>query len=211
MKKRLFLIAFLALICSVSSANNFKNNQEMSNTCSCKCQNNCKNENPKNNEKNSLNKQNACKENQTTCSKCEIEDDDEYFTYNLCYFDKQFRNMKRELCLTRRQEKYIDNIYKNFKYDMENLFFKYQNERNKLLANFECNCINKKENKRKLKEYKKEAKEKYKDFKEEIKEQLCKKQLSQFRKFQREEKRKISKIKKYCIVYKFPCLKCSSK
>ena len=52
-----------------------------------------------------------------------------------------------------------------------------------------------KTNKRKLKEYKKEAKEKYKDFREEIKEQLCKKQLSQFRKFQREENRKYMKTR----------------
>ena len=149
-----------------------------------------------------------CNENtKKNCEKCEITDD-EYCIYNQCYFDKHYKKMKKDLCLTRRQETCVDKIYKNFKADMECLCAKYAKEKNKLLDMIECedDCL--KDQVKIVKEIKKETKEKYKDYKEDVKEQLCKNQLSDFRKFQREEKRKIKKIIKYGKVYKFPCTNC---
>jgi len=206
MKKALILIGILMFFCSVSWGSDCKNNQKMPNTSDCRCQN----INEKEIKKEQNDNQTYTKEdNKKNCEQFEIEDD-EYFTYNQCFFDKQYRKMKRDLCLTRRQEKCIDDIYQNFKYDMENLHFKYQKEKTCLFSALECNCSCLK-NKRNLKKYKKEAKEKYKDFKNEIKELLCKSQKTAFRKFQREEMRKIRKIRKYCIVYKFPCESCTIK
>ena len=210
MKKRLFLFGILLFFCSVSWASDCENSEKMPVAPVSKCENQCEEENEKINEKNSFNKQDSCQKDKTISKEWEIEDD-EYFTYNQCFFDKQFRKMKSILCLTRRQENLIDKLYLNFKTDMERLHFKYQKERDCLLKNLECNCVSKRENKRNLKEYKKEAKEKYNDFKYEIRELLCKKQRKEFRNFQKEEKRKISKIKKYCVIYKFPCEKCCQK
>ena len=210
MKKTLFLFGILMFFCSVSWANNYEDSEKMSTASVAGYEKQYEKENKKSKETSSSDKQNNCKKDQTTCKEWQI-DDDEYFTHNQCFFDKQFREMKKRLCLTRRQENSIDKLYLNFKADMENLYFKYQKERDCFLKNLECNCVCKKENKQNLKEYKKEAKEKYADFKCEIKELLCKKQRKEFKTFQKEEKRKIGKIKKYCIIYKFPCEKCCQK
>lgn len=189
--------------CSVSWANSCKSCEKMPSCNVLESKSGCE----ETNKKDSPCAQNDYKNDEKCCQDSQI-DDDEYFTYNLCFFDRQYRNLKRRLCLTKRQEKLIDNIYRNFKADMENLYFKYQNKRDCLLANLDCGCSKNKENKRELKEYKKEAKEKYSDFCYEIKELLCKNQRKEFRLFQKEEKRKIAKIRKYCIIYKFPCEKC---
>lgn len=210
MKKALILFGILMFFCSVSWGNDFKNNQKMSNSPDVGHQNEHKEKNEKEQKEIANYEQKDVGKDKKFCEQCEIEDD-EYFTYNQCFFDKQFRKMKKDLCLTRRQEKCIDEIYLNFKFDMENLYLKYQKEKACLLSAIECNCGCLKENKQNLKEYKKEAKAKYKDFKEEIKELLCKNQRTAFKKFQKEEMRKINKIKKYCIVYKFPCGNCKIK
>ena len=55
-----------------------------------------------------------------------------------------------------------------------------------------------------------EAKAHWLDFRDEIDELLCKSQKNDFKKFQRQEKKKIKKLAKYCMVYKFPC-GCNSK
>lgn len=203
MKKILFLFGILVFFCCSSLANGCKSCEKMPSYDIFEPKSGYEEKN----EKNSPCTQDNSKNIEKFCQDSQI-DDDEYFTYNLCFFDRQYRSLKRRLCLTKRQEKSIDNIYRNFKADMENLYFKYQNKRDCLLANLDCNCNANKENKRELKEYKKEAKEKYSDFCYEIKELLCKKQRKEFKLFQKEERRKIAKIKKYCIIYKFPCEKC---
>lgn len=194
--------------CSVSWANNCENIKKMPivNNDGYKIKNTKKDE--KNQKENTSCKQEINEKRTETCSECELEDD-EYFTYNQCFFDKKYRKIKENLILNDKQEEYIDNIYLNFKADMENLYFKYKKEKEKMLSSFSCNCFCAKESKRNLKEYKNEAKEKYKDFKAEVKEKLCKSQKKKFNTFLNKEKKNLAKLKKYCIVYKFPCTICN--
>ncbi len=160
----------------------------------------------------SCEKANPCEEkttscDETTCDKCNVEDD-EYCVYNQCFFDKQYKKMKKELCLTKKQEACIDNIYKSFKTDMEAQHAKYRIEKDKLLNMIECNNDCWKDQAKVLKEMKRDAKEKCKQFRDDVKEQLCKNQYSAFRKFQRCERSKMRKLIKYAKVYKFPCTDC---
>ncbi len=141
------------------------------------------------------------------CDKCTIEDD-EYCVYNQCFFDKHFRKMKIRLCLDKKQETCIDNIYKNFKSDLEGTHNKYRIEKNKLLEMIECENECYKKQVHVLKNIKKDVKEKFKDFNDDIKEQLCSNQKSEFRKFKSEEKRKMKKLIKYGAIYKLPCTDC---
>lgn len=143
----------------------------------------------------------TCEEN-----KCNIEDD-EYCTYNECFFDKKFKNMKKALCLTQNQECIIDGLYKDFKADMENYHAKYRTIKNEILEAIECNeCYS--ENVETLKDLKKDVKERCKCFKKDVKNQLCKDQYSDYRKYQREQKKKMKKIAKYGKIYKLPCVNC---
>ena len=87
MKKALVLFGALLFFCSVSWGNDCKSSQKMHTADNCGCAVQCEKKNKK-----------ACEQ--------EI-DDDEYCTYNQCYFDRQFRKMKRALCLTRSQENFI--------------------------------------------------------------------------------------------------------
>lgn len=206
MKKKLFLFGILMFFCLGCFASNCETNKNPAFAFSCECKKECEQKY----EKNSCDKENSCKEDKENYDKFEIEDD-EYFTYNQCFFDKRYRKMKRNLCLTRRQENCIDSIYNNFKADMENLYSKYRIQRDKVLKILECDNCNLKEDKKCLKEIEKEAKEKCKDFKEEIEEHLCKNQKKDFRRYQRKEKRIMKKIAKYSKVYKFPCVNCYSK
>lgn len=137
---------------------------------------------------------------------CDIIDDDEYCTYNQCYFDKKYKNMKKELCLTSKQECQIDIIYKNFKHDMENLHSRYTAQKNKVLEMIACSNDCYKDEAKVLKQIGKEAKQKCKDFRNDVKEQLCKDQYAPFRKYQRQEKRKLKKICKYGKIVKLPCI-----
>lgn len=141
------------------------------------------------------------------CDKCQIEDD-EYFVYNQCYFDKQFRKMKLSLCLTSEQETCINNIYKNFKSDLETTFTRYRIEKNKLLEMIACDDACYKKQEKAVKHIQNDIKEKMKDYVDDIKEQLCPKQRSCFRRFLKEEKRKMKEIIKYGAIYKFPCVEC---
>ena len=186
MKKTILSVLALTLICSVSNANTCEDNQ-----------------------KNSINQ--PCTENapchKKGCPKCMIEDD-EYCVYNECFFDKQFRQMKTALCLTPEQENCINNIYKNFKADFEATHSKYRTQKNKLLDMIACNNDCYKDQEKYLKEIKKECKEKLKDYDDDIKEQLCKNQRSEYRKFKRQEKKKMKKFIKYGAIYKLPCTEC---
>lgn len=210
MKKSLFIFAAVFMLCSVSIANSGEIDKKdcVADNCGCKTQ--CRTKSEENNSQILQNEKNGCKKDKAPCFKQEIEDD-EYFTYNQCFFDKRYRKMKRTLCLTNRQEKCADNLYQAFKLDMEGLHLKYQANRNKLLEKIECDCDNYKQEKRNLSEYKKEAKAIIKDFRDDIKELLCKNQTKSFNKFQRAEKRKMRKIAKYAVIYKFPCVDCSKK
>ena len=210
MKKALLFFSALIMLCSVSWGTNCEINQKNNLSDNYGCKNNCQTTNKEDNCKNLQDKQENCQKDKSPCCDEEI-DDDEYFTYNQCFFDKRFRKMKRILCLTSRQEKCADTLYHTFKLDMEKLHEKYQKERDCLLKVYECCCGSDKEHKSNLKEIKKETKERCKEFREDIKELLCKNQLKDFRKFQRCEKRKMKKIAKYSKIYKFPCIDCSKK
>lgn len=209
MKKTLLSLMVLGLLSSVSIAASSENCTKVPSgpDCGCKKQNNCIQK--KNDCKNSCAEKKDCdpKSVEEKCNKCTI-DDDEYCIYNQCYLDKHFRDLKRTLCLSSKQETCIDTIYKNFKSDMETLHSKYRVEKNKLLGMIECDNDCYREQVSVLKELKKEAKEKCKDFRSDIKEQLCKNQYSAYRKFLRQEKRKMKKIIKYGAIYKLPCKDC---
>ena len=142
-----------------------------------------------------------------TCEKC-IVDDDEYCIYNECYFDKHFRMMKTRLCLTEKQECNIDLLYKKFKSDMENLHSRYRLQKNRVLKMVECSDKCYKEEAQELKEIRKEMKNRTKCFRKDVKSQLCKSQYKAFRKFNRQEKRRVKRIIKYGAIYKFPCKNC---
>ena len=208
MKKILLSLGMFLFVCSVSSASDNFNNEKNIFPIGCKCKEECQKQCEKDQKVDSNCEKKDIEESKSACSIDEI-DDDEYAVYNQCFFDRQYREMKKTLCLTRRQENCIDKMYKDFKNDMELLYSKYCVEKDKLLYAIECeDCY--RQNISNLKEMKKEAKEHWYDFRDEIEELLCKSQRYEFKKFQREEKRKIKKLAKYCVVYKFPC-GCNSK
>lgn len=149
----------------------------------------------------------SCDNVKKSCDKCSIEDD-EYCVFNQCFFDKQFKKMKKALCLDNQQECAINELYKNFKYDMEVLHSKYRVQKNKLLEMIACNNDCYKDQIEVVKDIKKDAKERCKCFKRDVKAQLCKSQYGDFRKFQRQEKRKMKKLAKYSIIHKLPCVDC---
>lgn len=149
---------------------------------------------------------NTCQK-ENTCPSSPLEDD-EYAVYNECYFDKSFKRVKKELCLTKQQEAQINIIYKNFKMDMEQQHLKYRNAKNKLLEMIACNNDCWKEQRKVLKEIKKETKQKAIAFRDNFKDELCKNQYSDFRRIQRQEKTKLKRIVKYGKIVKFPCVDC---
>lgn len=212
MKKILFSIMALALLCSVSYANCSENCEKVYPKYDCRQQSPCAVEQKKSTCDDKNYEKKDCKETDHTskCNKCLV-DDDEYCVYNECFFDKHYRKMKKALCLSQSQETAIDNIYRNFKADMELQHTRYRNEKNKLLEMIECQNDCWKEQRNKVKEICKETKEKCKEFNEDIKEQLCKDQYGDFRRFKRQEKRKMKKIIKYGAIYKLPCKDCCSK
>jgi len=145
------------------------------------------------------------------CDKCSDLDDDEYYSYNQCFLDKQFKKLKKELCLTKNQECNLDNLYKNFKNDIENYHIKYRTEKNKLLEMINCGNDCYKEQAQTVKDIKKDIKERCKTFKKNVKSYLCKDQYSDLRRFCRHEKKKMKKIVKYGAIYKLPCNNCCTK
>lgn len=143
-------------------------------------------------------------ENSKKCEKCAIEDD-EYCVYNQCYFDKQYRLLKTKLNLIDNQENCLDNIYMNFKEDLEIQCTRYANEKNKLLEMIALDkkCLS--EQKNIVKDIQKDIREKYKDYLKDSNEILCRSQKKIFKKFKRRQNRKIKQIKTYGAIYKFPC------
>lgn len=140
------------------------------------------------------------------CDKC-LTDDDEYCIYNQCYSDKHFRWMKKKLCLTSQQECNIDSIYQKFKSDMEVLCSRYRVQKNRVLDMIERSDKCYKEEAYELKELRKQMKNRVNRFKHDVKYQLCQNQYKAFRKFVRQEKRRLKRIKKYGAIYKLPCNK----
>ena len=149
----------------------------------------------------------GCEENkcETPCEKktCKntIEED------NKCFFDNQFKQMKKVLCLSPQQESAVDCIYDKYKNQMQILHNQAECRQEKL-----CKMINDcasnseiREQKNELKEIRNDAKEQYRCFSKEIKAQLCKDQIRCFNRFNRAEKRKMKKLAKYCLVPHFPC------
>ncbi len=208
MKKIILFFGIVVFFCSVSSANCSCNIEENIVPVGCPIQEKVQAQSQNNEKNNSSCENKNNQENKSTCA-CDEIDDDEYAVYNQCFFDREYRDMKKVLCLTRRQENCIDKMYKDFKNDMELLYSKYCTEKDKLLYAIECDdCY--RENATNLREMRREAKAHWLDFRDEIDELLCKSQKSDFKKFQRQEKKKIKKLAKYCMVYKFPC-GCNSK
>lgn len=142
--------------------------------------------------------------NKKTCEKCKVEDD-EYCIYNQCYFDKQYRALKEKLSPDFAQENCLDNIYLNFKQDLEIQCERYSKEKNKLLELIVSDKKRLKEQKRVVKDISNDIKEKYKDYLSDTNTVLVKSQKKTFRKFKRRQNRKIKQIKKYGAIYKFPC------
>ena len=172
MKKALLTIVGLLLLTSVSSANCSSCNQKMPEKSPCEKHSQC----------NCDKKTDSCKEdtiykNDKKCDKC-LEEDDEYCIYNECYFDKHYRKMKKELCLTRNQENCIDELYKKFKADMEVLQTKYRIQKNKVLENIECENECAKDDINDLKDIKRDIKETISDYSKDVKKHLCKNQYS---------------------------------
>ena len=126
MKKILFSLLSLSLLTSISFADCTKCDTPKKPACGCEEQ---------------LSDSCPCDKKISPCDKkmerCSIEDD-EYCTYNQCYFDKQFKKLKNALCLTSKQETCIDTLYKNFKSDMEVYHSRYRVQKNKLLEMIEC-------------------------------------------------------------------------
>ncbi len=148
-----------------------------------------------------------------TCKKADksLLDDDEYCTYNQCFFDREFIKLKQALCLTSKQETCIDTLYKSYKSDLEVYHSRYRTQKNKLLEMIECGNDCYKDQINVLKELKKDVKERSKTFKNDIKEVLCKDQNRELKKFCRHEKKKMKKIFKYSCIYKLPCSDCHTK
>ena len=115
--------------------------------------------------------------------------------------------MKKKLCLTSQQESNIDSIYQKFKSDMEVLCSRYRVQKNRVLDMIECSDKYYKEEAYELKEIRKQMKNRANRFKHDVKYQLCQNQYKAFRKFVRQEKRRLKRIKKYGAIYKFPCNK----
>ena len=141
------------------------------------------------------------------CDKCVVEDD-EYCVYNECYFDKQYRKLKTELCLSENQEKKFDNIYKIYKLDMEALCAKYKDEKNKILKMIACDNPLWKDKTKHLDKLKEDIRVRYICFEDDIKELLTKCQYAEFKQFKKAQREKIKLIVKYGAVYKFPCENC---
>jgi len=206
MRKKMFFVFAFLIILPVSSVWAFKSDEKISTDTVCSQNENCSCKKEQNECKDSFCEENVEKY-KKTCDKCEIEDD-EYCVYNQCYFDKHYRKMKKYLCLTPEQEECIDNLYKSFKIDMEALYLKNQNSKNKLLNLIECEHKCYKEQKRIVQDLKDEFKAKLSDYNDEVKQSLRKEQKTRYSKFIRYEKRKMKKIIKYSAIYKLPCVDC---
>ena len=192
-KSIIFTFFIFGFLFSASSANHNSNNKEL-------FKSNCPDEQEQKEIQNSAKNPMPDKK----CRECETEDD-EYCVYNQCYFDKQYRLLKISLSPNNNQENCLDNIYMNFKQDLEILCDKYSKEKNKLLEIISLDNKSFKEQKNKVQDIKQDIKEKYKDYLSDTNEILCKNQRKAFRKFKRKQNKKIKKIKKYGAIYKFPC------
>ena len=147
------------------------------------------------------------------CNECKIDsilDDDEYSTYNQCFLDKQYRYLKTELCLEEDEENRIDNIYRNFKEDLEILCAKYADEKNKLLKSIACDNYCSNLDTKEIKKIKRQIKELYDDMQDDIYDELKKCQKRKYRKIARKQRSQLKKIMKYSIVYKLPCTDCNT-
>ena len=193
LKKKLFILSVFGFLLSVSSA---YSNNSCTQVPNGECPTLEEQKQIQDNAQNPLPKEN--------CEKCSVEDD-EYCIYNQCNFDKQYRMLKTKLEPDSNQENCLDNIYMNFKQDLEILCERYTKEKDKLLdlISKDVKCI--KEQKNTVHDIQTDIKEKYKDYLSETSEILTKSQKKIFKKFKREQNIKIKKIKKYGAVYKFPC------
>ncbi len=138
------------------------------------------------------------------CEKCQI-DDDEYCIYNQCYFDKQYRILKDNLNLSPNQENDFDNIYLNFKQDLEIQCDKYTKYKNELITLIAQNKRHLKQEKNNVRYIKRDINEKRKDYLSDSRSVLNRKQRRIFRRYNASEKRKIKQIRKYGAIYKYPC------
>ena len=191
--KKLFSIFILGFLISVSSANCAENSEKLYKS-ECPSPQECKK--IQDGAKNSLDNK--------KCEECILEDD-EYCVYNQCYFDKQYRLLKTELSPDKNQENCLDNIYLNFKQDLEILCDKYSKEKNTLLDMIALENEYLKEQKQIVKDIRQDIKEKYKDYLSDTNEILNKYQKKIFKKFKSKQNKKIKQIKKYGAIYKFPC------
>ena len=142
---------------------------------------------------------------------CKTPEKNTMYEDNKCFFDNEYKAMKKVLCLSPQQESAIDCIYDKFKNQMQIIHMQANEKQNYL-----CKAINNgdkcnmKTYKKELKQIRKEAIEQYKCFTQEVKAQLCKDQIKCLNRFNRAEKRKMKQLAKYCTKPHFPC-DCGSK
>ena len=134
-------------------------------------------------------------------------DDDEYCVYNECYFDKNYRNLKKQLCLSITQENDLDSLYRQLKSDFEYLYSGYKTHKNHVLDKIACNNQLYMDEVFKLSDIKHEMKSRINKFKKDVLFILNGKQIKVFKCVLKNEKYKMKKILKYGAIYKFPCTK----
>lgn len=152
-----------------------------------------------------------CNVPKTGCNPCENPDDGkickELDKENICFFDNQYAKLKKQLCLDSSQIRRIDCYYGDFKDKMLDLKYEKNIEQKQLCAMIEKCASNDaiRDKKRAIKEIKKCMKAEYKAFKDNVNSELTTEQKREFRKFNRQECRKMRKLAKNCSVFRFPC------
>lgn len=196
MKKTLTILAVAIFLCHGAIA------APCSIECTAPCDKNCKQYNPPKCEESKPYTKPCNKPCEKSIGKNTICED------NKCFFDNQFKKMKKMLCLTPQQESAIDCIYDKYKNQMQIFHDQAQSRANKLCHMLNEECLDNqaiKMHKNELKEIRKDAKEQYKCFAKEIKTQLCKDQKRTLNKYYKTEKKKMKKLAKYCFTPHFPC------
>ncbi len=194
MKKTLLMLAATVFICNCTFA------APCSVNVSCQTKSSCKQECKQYQVPKGCDKEKCENQTEKAAQTNSIQED------NKCFFDNEYKEMKKVLCLSPQQESAVECIYDKFKDQMQTLHMQ-ASEKQKCL----CSAINNgdkcemKTYKKELKEIRKEAKEQYKCFTDEVKAQLCKDQVKCLNRFNRAEKRKMKQLAKYCMTPHFPC------
>lgn len=127
---------------------------------------------------------------------------------NTCYFDSQYKKMKKDLGLSCDQEIRIDSLYNQYRSRIISLRDQKHCEQKKLCRMIEDGACNSeiREQQKEVKELHKKIKEECKGFRRDVNVQLVCDQKGEYRKFNRDEYFKMKKLAKNCRIYTFPCV-----